>query len=119
MVLEFWRKGGMITVGSDAVWRGYIAGYGNLRSIELLVDAGIPALEVIKMATNNGAEALDIAVDRGTIDVGKRADLIIMNGSPVNDIKAIYNIETVFKNGIGYNPQALRDSVKGAVGVAH
>ena len=119
MVLEFWRKGGMITVGSDAVWRGYIAGYGNLRSIELLVDAGIPALEVIKMATNNGAEALDIADDRGTIDVGKRADLIIMNGSPDNDIKAIYNIETVFKNGIGYNPQALRDSVKGAVGVAH
>ena len=80
------------------------------------MDAGIPNLEVIKMATLNGAEAIGIADDRGTIAVGKRADLIVTKGNPAVNIKDIYNIETVFKKGIGYDPQALKDSVKGAVG---
>ena len=48
--------------------------------------------------------------------VSKRADLIVMKGNPVSDIKAIYKIETVFKKGIGYAPAALKESVKGTVG---
>ena len=116
MALAFWRKGGTATLGTDAVFGGNFAGYANLRSIELTVDAGIPNLEVIKMATLNGAEAIGIADDRGTIAVGKRADLIVIKGDPSVNIKDIYHIETVFKKGIGYNPQALKDSVKGTVG---
>lgn len=116
VALAFWRQGGTITLGTDAVFGDHIAGYSNLRAVELTVDAGIPNLEVIKMATHNGAEAIGILNDRGTIEVGKRADLIVINGDPSTDIKAIYNIETVFKNGVGYDPEALKDSVKGTVG---
>ena len=116
VIAEFWRKGGKLTVGSDPARPGVIAGYGNLRAIELLAKAGIPPLEVIKIATQNGAEVMGIAADRGIIEIGKRADLIVVNGDPSSDISAIHNIETVFKNGIGYNPEALKESVKGTVG---
>ena len=116
LVVEFWRKGGKMTVGTDPAVQKVIAGYANLRTVELMVDAGIPPLEVIKMATLNGAQAIGIAKDRGTIAVGKRADLIVIKGDPSTNIKDIYNIETVFKKGIGYKPAALKESVKGTVG---
>jgi len=112
----FWRAGGRLVVGSDAVPPDSIAGNENLTAIELLVEAGIPPLNVIQIATHNGAEALGIANDRGTIAAGKRADLIVINGNPAVDIKDIRNIEIVFKNGIGYDPVALRQSVVGAIG---
>ena len=114
--LEFWQKGGKLTVGTDPAVPGLIAGSGSLRAIELLVEAGIPSLEVIKIATLNGAEVIGISKDRGTIEVGKRAHLIVINGDPSARIKDIYNIETVFKKGVGYSPFALKESVKGTVG---
>ena len=114
--LAFWQKGGTLTVGTDPAMPGLIAGYGSLRAIELLAEAGIPPLEVIKMATLNGAEAIGIAEDRGTIEIGNRADLIVIHGDPSTNIKSIYNVESVFKKGMGYDPQALKDSVKGTVG---
>ena len=116
LTTAFWQKGGHVTVGADPAVQGMIAGYANLRAIELLVEGGIPNLEVIKMATLNGAFTIGIEKERGTIEIGKRADLLVMKGDPSADIKAIYNIETVFKNGIGYDPMALKESVKGAVG---
>ena len=82
----------------------------------VLTEAGIPFLEVVKMATNNGAQVIGIEGDRGTIEVGKRAGMIVMEGDPSANIKAIYHIETVFKKGIGYNPAVLKESVKGRVG---
>lgn len=112
----FWRAGGKLTVGTDPTMPGTLPGYGSLRSIELLAEAGIPPLEVIKIATQNGAEAMGVLDDRGTITVGKRADLIIINGDPSIDIKNIYKIEAVFKKGVGYDPVALRKSVVGKVG---
>lgn len=112
----FWRMGGKLTVGSDAAGTGVMPGHGNLRSIEMLAESGIPLLEVIKIATHNGAESMGILDDRGTIEVGKRADLLVINGDPSKDISAIQKIETVFKNGIGYDPAALKKSTIGTVG---
>ena len=114
MELAFWRAGGLLTVGTEA-GQGLIAGYTNLRAIELLVIAGFPPLAAIQIATENGAKALGILEDRGTIEVGKRADFSIINGDPSTTITDIYQIETVFKNGIGYDSKALKDSVKGTV----
>ena len=68
------------------------------------------------MATLNGAKVIGIEQDRGTIEVGKRADLIVIAGNPLENIADVHKIETVYKKGIGYDPQALKDSVKGAVG---
>jgi hypothetical protein len=110
----FWKAGGLLTLGSEA-GQGLIAGYTNLRSIELLTMAGIPPLAAIQIATENGARAMNISDDRGTIQVGKRADLIVVKGDPSKQITAIYDIETVFKKGVGYDAKTLKDSVKGMV----
>jgi len=112
----FWRAGGRLVVGSDAVPPGSLAGNENLTSIELLAEEGIPPLDVIRIATLNGAETLGISDDRGTVAVGKRADLIVIDGNPSLNIKDIRHIDLVFKNGIGYDPAALRQSAMGTVG---
>lgn len=116
MDIAFWRAGGHLAVGTDAAGTGVLPGYSNLRAIELFVEAGIPPLEAIKIATQNGATAMGIADDRGTIEVGKRADLIVFDGDPSVEIKDIYKIEMVFKKGIGYDPVALKKSAIGTIG---
>jgi imidazolonepropionase-like amidohydrolase len=112
----FWRAGGKLTVGTDPTVVGALAGHGSLVSIEMLVEAGIPPLAAIKIATQNGAEAMGVEADRGTLALGKRADLIVINGDPSADISAIHNVEIVFKQGVGYDPKALQKSAVGRVG---
>ncbi|CAG9989496.1 unnamed protein product [Clonostachys byssicola] len=114
---KFWKAGGNLVMGSDAVsLAGAVPGSTNLESLELLFMAGIPPLEVIKIATLNGARALDL-FDRGTVAEGQRADLILLNGNPVEDFKAIYDIDTVFKKGVGYSSARLQDSVRETIGI--
>jgi imidazolonepropionase-like amidohydrolase len=67
--------------------------------LELLVEAGISPLEVIKIATSNGAKALDIEEDTGTIEPGKQADMIVLSEDPLDDISNIKKIEAVINNG--------------------
>jgi len=119
MALEFsfWRAGGTLVVGTDPTYiGGTLPGHGSLSAIELLAKAGIPPLEVIKIATENGAKAMGVHNDRGTIEIGKRADLLVINGDPSSNIKDIYNLEMVFKKGVGYSPFALRKSALGSIG---
>ena len=52
LAIRFWRMGGVMSLGTDPAVQGNIAGYANLRSVELMADSGIPPLEVIKMATD-------------------------------------------------------------------
>ncbi|KAK7223302.1 hypothetical protein V2G26_011305 [Clonostachys chloroleuca] len=108
---KFWKAGGNLVMGSDAVaLAGAVPGSTNLESLELLFMAGIPPLEVIKIATLNGARALDL-FNRRTIAEGQRADLILLNGNPVEDFKAIYEIGTVSKKGVGYSSARLQDTI--------
>jgi imidazolonepropionase-like amidohydrolase len=67
--------------------------------LEILVEAGIPPLEVIKIATRNGAQALGIENDVGTIEPGKQADMIILSGNPVDGMSNTKKIEAVINNG--------------------
>lgn len=97
-------------------FRPKIAGYADHRALELLVEAGWQPLDVIRMATLGGAEFLDVAGDRGSVAVGKAADLIVIKGNPATDMKEIEKIELVFKDGVAYDPHLLRESVKGLVG---
>lgn len=113
----FWKAGGKLVVGADAVTLyGALPGRTNLDSLTLLAKAGIPPLEVIKIATSNGAAALGKS-DRGTIAPGKRADLIVIDGDPSKDFRSIYRIETVFKAGVGYDAAKLKHSVEGTIGL--
>jgi imidazolonepropionase-like amidohydrolase len=67
--------------------------------LELLVEAGIPPLEVIKIATKSGAQALGIERDVGTVESGKQADMIIPSDSPLDDISNTKKIEAVIVDG--------------------
>ena len=93
-----------------------IPGFGNQRAIELLVDAGFSPVEAIKIGTLNGATYLGLADRIGSIEAGKDADLLLVKGDPSTDITAIEHVETVFKDGVGYDAAALLASVKGRYG---
>ena len=114
----FCDMGGRLTVGTDPTGiGGTLAGYGDWRAIELLVEAGgFTPLEAIKIATLNGAVALGFDKRIGTIEPGKSADLLIIDGDPSKNINDIQKVQYVFRNGVGYNSKKLFDSVKGKVG---
>jgi imidazolonepropionase-like amidohydrolase len=117
-VMKFHSMGGKITVGTDPTGTGKtIAGYANQRLIELLIETGFSIEEAIKLATLNGAEYLGIANETGTIEVGKEADLILINGDLSKDISNIRKMEIVFKDGIGFDSRKIFDSVKGRIGL--
>jgi enamidase len=116
--LAFHRAGGLLLAGTDPTgYGGVVAGYANERELELLVEEGLTPLEAIKVATLNGATYLGRAAKVGSIAVGKQADLIIVNGDPSARIGDIEKIETVFKNGVGFDSAKLFASVRGQVGL--
>jgi len=114
----FYDMGGLLSVGTDPTGNGgTLAGYGNWRAIELLVEAdGFTPLEAIKIATQNGSIALGFDKTIGTIETGKAADLLIIDGDPSKNISDLRKVQWVFKNGTGYNSKKLFESVKGKVG---
>ena len=116
--LAFFRAGGMLLAGTDPTgYGGVVAGYANQRELELLVEAGLTPLEAIKVATLNGAQYLGRADRVGSIAVGKSADLVVVRGDPSSRIADVENVETVFKNGVGFDSAKLFASVKGQVGL--
>ncbi|CAN5743998.1 amidohydrolase family protein [soil metagenome] len=114
----FYDMGGLLTVGTDPTGNGgTIAGFGTWRAIELLVKSdGFTPLEAIKIATLNGAIALGFDKTTGTIEVGKYADVLIIDGDPSRNIHDIRKVQYVFKKGVGYDSKKLFESVKGRVG---
>ncbi|HEY6212899.1 MAG TPA: amidohydrolase family protein, partial [Vicinamibacterales bacterium] len=83
----------------------------------LLVEAGFTPLEAITIGTLNGAKFLARDAKIGSIAAGKQADLVIVAGDPSKTIADVRRVEIVFKNGVGFDPQKLIDSVKGQVGI--
>lgn len=115
---DFVKAGGLLLSGEDPTgYGGVLAGFGDQRQVELLVEAGFSPLEAIHIATQNGAEFLAEADSIGTLKAGKAADLVVIKGNPDQKIEDIENVELVFKDGIGYDSQKLIDSVRGAVGL--
>ena len=86
---------------------GVVAGFGDQREVELLVEAGFTPLEAIHIAAANGAQYLGELDRVGTIAQGKQADLVVIKGDPSKRIEDIENVETVFKDGIGYESAKL------------
>jgi hypothetical protein len=113
----FAKAGGLLLAGEDPTGiGGVLAGFGDQREVELLVEAGFTPLEAIRIATSNGAQYLGEADHIGTIAVGKQADLLVIKGDPSRKIEDIENVETVFKDGIGYDSAKLMESVRGIAG---
>jgi imidazolonepropionase-like amidohydrolase len=113
----FSKAGGLLLAGLDPTGMGgVIAGFGDQREVELLVEAGFTPVEAIHIATYNGAQYLGELDHIGTIAAGKQADLVVIKGDPSKRIDDIENVETVFKDGVGYDSGKLIESVRGVVG---
>ena len=109
--------GGMLLAGIDPTsYGGVIPGFANQRMVELLHEAGFTPEESIRISTLNGATFLEVDNELGTVEQGKLADLVVLQGDPSSDITAVRNVRLVFKNGIGYDPAALLQAVRGRVG---
>jgi imidazolonepropionase-like amidohydrolase len=114
----FAKAGGLLIAGTDPTGGGgVIPGYSNQRQLELLVEAGFTPVEAISIGTLNGAKYLGRDTRIGTIAAGKQADLVVIDGDPSKDIAMVRKVETVFKQGIGFDPAKLVASVTGRVGL--
>jgi hypothetical protein len=132
-VNDYKNRGGAVTVGSDSGFIYNLYGFGYIQEMLLLREAGFDPLEVIHAATQAGAEALGHDDELGTIRVGRKADLVVINGNPVANLKMLFGTGTVklndetaqvervggirytIKDGIIYDAQKLRAEVRDMV----
>ena len=87
---EYKNRGGRVCTGSDSGFIYQIFGFGYIRELELLQEAGFHPLEVIRSATSQGAALCGLEDEIGTIEVGKRADLLVHDHNPLEDFKLLY-----------------------------
>jgi hypothetical protein len=106
-LLKALHDGGVIIVpGTDA-----LPGYMLHHELELYVRAGIPATEVLRMATLTSAEVMGVNKDRGVIAAGKLADMILVDGDPTKNMRDLDKITTVIKGGAVYDPPAIEKAL--------
>ena len=101
------ERGVRITAGSDTGMPWITPGVSLHREMEILVDAGIPVRDVLLIATRNGAEALGLSAEIGTVEGGKVADFVVLRRNPVEDIRNTRSIEAVYHFGRRYDPDTL------------
>lgn len=120
-MMQFERRwvaaGGLLAAGVDPWGNGMLPGYGSHRNFELLVEAGFTPETAIRIVSANGATVLREADQYGTIEAGKRADLVVLDRNPVTDPTALGSVRWVFRDGVGYDSAKLVASVAGQVGL--
>jgi imidazolonepropionase-like amidohydrolase len=129
---DFKNRGGRVTTGSDSGYIYKIYGFGYIRELELLQEAGFHPLEVVRSATLNGAEALGLADRIGSVEPGKLADLVIVEENPLENFKVLYGtgalqvsaenepvrvggVKYTLKDGILYDAKELLQDVRALV----
>ena len=129
---EYKNRGGRVVAGSDNGFIYQLYGFGYIRELELLREAGFHPLEVIRAATLFGAEALGAEKDLGTVEPGKYADLVIIDANPLENLQFLYGtgavqindqnkvyrkggIKYTIKDGIIYDARKLLGDVKNMV----
>lgn len=128
-VNEYKNRGGRVTTGSDNGFIYQLYGFGYIRELELLREAGFHPLEVIRSATLYGAQALGADKDLGSVEVGKLADLVIIDANPLENLQVLYGtgaikldadnkviraggVKYTIKDGIVYDAKKLLADVK-------
>ncbi len=107
----------LLIIGTDEpVYTTLLPGFAYHRELQAMVYAGIPAADVLQAATLNGARALGVDDRLGSIEAGKLADLVVVRGDPLQDIRATRNVELVVKNGQIHRPGDLLEQAKGRIG---
>lgn len=132
---EYKNRGGRVTTGSDSGFIFQLYGFAYVRELELLREAGFHPLEIIRSATLNGAEALGMNEEIGSIQVGKLADLVIVEENPLQNLKVLYGtgaiklndaneitrvggVKYTIKDGIVFDAKLLLHDVKRMVKAA-
>ena len=109
----------LLIVGTDEpVYTNLLPGFAYHRELLAMTYAGIPPAAVLKAATINGARALGIDSSLGSIEAGKLADIVVVAGDPLEDIKAARNVEYVIRDGVVHDPGTLLQSAEGKIGPA-
>jgi imidazolonepropionase-like amidohydrolase len=128
-VNEYKNRGGRVTTGSDSGFIFQLYGFAYIREMELLREAGFHPLEIIRSATLNGAEALGMDDQIGSVTVGKLADFVLIDENPLENLKVLYGtgaikltddnkvvrvggVKYTIKDGIIYDAKALLLEVK-------
>ncbi len=116
-IKAFYDAGGKITLGTDHPSDGtYLPGFGVHRELDVLVKSGIAPADAIRIGSINGAKAIRIDKDHGSIEVGKVADLFIVGGNPLDNIRNTRNGKYVVRAGMLHSSRELLESVKGKLG---
>ncbi len=126
---EYKNRGGRVTAGSDSGFIFQLYGFGYIRELELLREAGFHPLEVIRSATLHGAEALGLEDEIGSVEVGKKADMILIKENPLENLKVLYGtgaikltedneivrvggVQYTIKDGVVYDAKQLLEDVR-------
>ena len=129
---EYKNRGGRVTTGSDSGFIFQLYGFAYIREMEMLREAGFHPLEVIRAATLNGAEALGIEKETGSIEIGKYADFVLVEENPLENIKVLYGtgaiklneanevirvggVKHTIRQGVVYDSKKLLSEVKAMV----
>jgi len=118
-VKAFYDAGGadLITLGTDhPSWGEFWSGFMSHRELQALVLAGIPPAAALKIGTINSARAFNVGTKLGAIERGRWADLFVVRGNPLDDIRHTRNVRLVMKAGQVYDPASLLASAKGKLG---
>jgi imidazolonepropionase-like amidohydrolase len=107
LVRAYHRAGILLTTGSDTPNPWVIPGKSLHQEMALLASAGISPSEVIGMATRNGAESLGLLDEIGTVEIGKRADLVVLSADPLKDIRNTRSVRYVVQSGQLLDPNAI------------
>ncbi|HUP20022.1 MAG TPA: amidohydrolase family protein [Gemmatimonadota bacterium] len=114
----FHEAGGLLAAGVDPTGiGGALPGFGDQRNYELLIEAGFTPEETIRVMTLNGATVLGEDALYGSIEPGKLAELVVIEGDPVARPEEIRNVTLVFRNGLGFDSEKILEDVRGAVGI--
>jgi imidazolonepropionase-like amidohydrolase len=113
----FVKAGGLLGAGADPCCTIAIAGYADQRNFELLNEAGFTTEEAVKIMTHNGAKILGGLDSFGTVQAGKNADLVVINGDLKSNPANIRNITHVFRHGAAFDPAKLTAAIKGRIGI--
>jgi imidazolonepropionase-like amidohydrolase len=114
----FAQAGGRLAAGVDPTgFGGALPGFGDQRNYELLIEAGFTPAQTVQIMSANGAKILGVYDKLGSVERGKLADLVVLQGDLASDPSVIRKVTTVFKDGVGYDSAKLIAAVKGRVGI--